>query len=65
VYGSLISIKDENYKYILIIDSEGLMNSEKNDPIFDNKIVLFILAISNIVLINIKGDIHQPMKNLL
>lgn len=41
------------------------MSPEKNDTEFDHKILLFVLAVSNIVLINIKGDLHLPMKNLL
>ena len=33
------------------------MSPEKNDKEFDRKVLLFILAISNVVLINIKGDL--------
>ena len=32
---------------------------------FDRKITCFALAVSHIVLINVKGDLHQPMQNLL
>jgi len=60
-----MKIEHEHYKNIFIIDTGGLMSPEKNNKEFDNKILLFILAVSNIVLINIKGDLHLPMKNLI
>jgi hypothetical protein len=32
IYGSIITLKDDpDYDYILIIDSEGLLSSEKSD----------------------------------
>jgi len=66
VYGSIFSINHPDYDYVLIIDSEGLQSNEKKtDILFDRKICCFILSISDIVIINVKGEINQPMKNLL
>ncbi|CAK82859.1 unnamed protein product (macronuclear) [Paramecium tetraurelia] len=53
------------FDYILILDSEGLQNPNQVDPEFDKKIALFVLAMSDIILINVKGDIHQQFKNLV
>lgn len=49
----------------MIIDSEGLQGAEKADNEFDRKIACFALAVSHIVLINVKGEMHLPMQNLL
>ena len=66
VYGSILELENnKNYDYILIIDSEGLQNPEKKDPEFDRKICCFLLSISDIVIINVKGEFCEPMKNLL
>ena len=54
-----------DYDYILVCDTEGLISPEKKDNEFERKILLFILAVSNIVLINIKGDLHKPIVDLL
>lgn len=60
-----MKIDNPTYSNIFMIDTEGLMSSEKNNKEFDNKILLCILAVSNIVLINIKGDLNLLMKNLI
>ena len=49
----------------MVCDTEGLMSPEKKDKEFDRKVLLFILAVSNIVLVNVKGDLHKPMVDLL
>lgn len=41
------------------------MSPERNDREYDPKILLFIFAVFNLVLINIKGDLHLPMKDLI
>ncbi|CAD8160471.1 unnamed protein product [Paramecium pentaurelia] len=70
IYLNLLKIQFKEYfnnlfDYILILDSEGLQNPNQVDPEFDKKIALFVLAISDIILINVKGDIHQQFKNLV
>ncbi|CAK77668.1 unnamed protein product (macronuclear) [Paramecium tetraurelia] len=70
IYLNLLKIQFKEYfhnlfDYILILDSEGLQNPNQVDPEFDKKIALFVLAISDIILINVKGDIHQQFRNLV
>lgn len=50
---------------MLVLDTEGLQSVEKDDEEFDRKITLFCLAVSHLVLVNIKGDMHNNMKKLL
>ncbi|KAI6659793.1 Interferon-induced very large GTPase 1 [Oopsacas minuta] len=51
----------------LILDTEGLDASEKRDSLkhFDRTMVLFCLAVSQVVIINLKTDIGEVMQNLL
>ncbi len=65
VYGMLVNIDHQHYDAILVLDTEGLQSVEKNDDEFDRKITLFCLAVSDLVLVNIKGDMHISMKRLL
>ena len=74
VYGTYYKLSNFNqYKGILILDTEGLFSGSKeatgeaNDLRinFDNKLVLFCLTISDIVLINSKGDLDKYMKEAL
>jgi GTPase Era involved in 16S rRNA processing len=69
VYGTYFRLNDDkitNYNAILVIDTEGLfaVTNEKDDKYvdrqnFDSKLVLFCLAISNFVIINVKGNIDK------
>ncbi|CAD8107836.1 unnamed protein product [Paramecium sonneborni] len=70
IYLQLLKIQQKNqfdnlFDYILLLDTEGLQNPNQKDPEFDKKIALFVLSISDITLINVKGDIHQQFKNLV
>ncbi|CAD8169468.1 unnamed protein product [Paramecium octaurelia] len=53
------------FDQILILDTEGLQNPNQSDPEFDKKIALFVLSISDIIIINVKGEINQQFKNLV
>jgi predicted GTPase len=46
VYGSLVKVNHSFYKYLLILDTEGLQDPEKPNSEFDKKIVLFCLSVS-------------------
>ena len=46
----------EETKEILILDSEGIFSIERSDPTYDRRLAIFCLAVSNILLINIKGE---------
>ena len=65
IYAAIMNIEHPAYDKLMILDTEGLQSSEKDDQEFDRKITLFCLAVSHIVIINVKGDLHLPMKRLL
>ncbi|CAF4562865.1 unnamed protein product, partial [Didymodactylos carnosus] len=44
--------------YIMLIDTEGLLSIEKGDKEYDRRLVLFCLAISHLVIVNMMGDIN-------
>ena len=52
-------------KEILILDSEGIFSIEREDPMFDRRLVTFCMAVSNLILINIKGEISLDIKKVL
>ncbi|CAD8188882.1 unnamed protein product [Paramecium octaurelia] len=55
----------QNFDYILLLDSEGLQSPNQKDPEFDKKISLFIIQISDILIFNVKGEIHSTFHNLI
>ena len=57
------SIRDASE--ILILDSEGLFSIERQDPKYDRRLAAFCLAISNIVLINVRGSLSAQMQEVL
>ena len=68
IYGSLaklsrpVNCSDQ----FLILDTEGLNSIERGSLIqFDRTMVLFCLAVSQVVIINVKGDIGKDLQNLL
>ena len=73
IYGSLsrLSRSVNNSNYFLILDTEGLDAIERGNIKdtslihFDRTMVLFCLAVSQVVIINVKGDIGTEMHNLL
>ena len=52
-------------KVIWLIDTEGLLSLNARDPLFDNKIATFVLSISDIVIINNKGELTTQMRDML
>ncbi|CAF1009032.1 unnamed protein product, partial [Didymodactylos carnosus] len=66
IYGSLVKCKNiPDIDYILLIDTEGLLSIEKNDREYDLCLVLFCLAVSHLVIVNILGDINETIKDML
>ena len=47
----------EETKEMLILDSEGIFSIERNDSMYDRRLAIFCLAVSNVLLINIKGEL--------
>ena len=52
-------------KEILILDSEGIFSIERNDPKYDRRLAIFCMSISNILLINIKGELSLEITKVL
>lgn len=52
---------------ILVLDSEGLfsIDVERDDPNYDEHIIIFCMAISNILLVNAKGELSTEVQNIL
>ena len=73
VYGSLskLSRPINLTNHLLILDTEGLDAIERGNIQdtsrihFDRTMVLFCLAVSQVVIINVRGDIGSEMQNLL
>ena len=73
IYGSFsrLSRPVNNSNHFLILDTEGLdaidRGNIKDTSLihFDRTMVLFCLAVSQVVIINVKGDIGSEMQNLL
>lgn len=55
----------EETKEILILDSEGIFSIERSDPAYDRRLAIFCLAVSNILLINIKGELSKEIQKVL
>lgn len=55
----------EETKEILILDSEGIFSIERNDPMYDRRLSIFCLAVSNMLLINIKGELNIEIEKVL
>ena len=52
-------------KEILILDSEGIFSIERDDPKFDRRLAIFCMAVSNVLMINIKGELNIEIKKVL
>lgn len=62
MYFSICELED---KVIWLIDTEGLFSLNARDPLFGNKIATFVLSISDIVIINNKGELAGGIVGLL
>ena len=61
----LLRTDDADTKEILVLDSEGIFSIERSNPNFDKQLAIFCLAVSNLVLINIKGEMGQDLSRVL
>lgn len=55
----------EQTKEMLILDSEGIFSIERNDPMYDRRLAIFCMAVSNLLLINIKGELNIEIQKVL
>ena len=52
MYGAIMKIENhEKYKKLLILDTEGIMSTERNDILFDRKLMFYCLCITNIIIL--------------
>ncbi|XP_063416250.1 interferon-induced very large GTPase 1-like [Mytilus trossulus] len=67
VYMQLLPVKNTNFNYIAVIDTEGLRAIELNHQKYDhdNKLATFIIGIADATIINIKGENTTEMKDIL
>ncbi|CAF4089736.1 unnamed protein product, partial [Rotaria sordida] len=66
IYGSLVKCNSiPGIDYIMLIDTEGLLSIEKSDKEYDRRLVLFCLAVSHLVIVNMLGDINETLKDML
>ena len=74
IYASLSKLSQpiNDSDHFLILDTEGLDSIERGKNRqdtsgihFDRTMVLFCLAVSQVVIINVKGDLGEEMRNLL
>ena len=45
-----------------MIDTEGLLSVQKSSEQYDKTLILFCLAVSHLVIVNIEGEINEPVK---
>ena len=68
VYGSLLELKKpiNKSKFLLILDTEGIDSVERSSAIhFDRTLILFCLSVSNVVIINLIGELNNEIQELM
>ena len=46
---------------LIVLDSEGIFSIERDDPKYDRRLAIFCMSISNLLLINIKGELNMEV----
>ncbi|CAF1183940.1 unnamed protein product [Adineta ricciae] len=62
---NVLNINIQNIDYMMLIDTEGLLSIEKGDKEYDRRLVLFCLAVSHLVIVNMLGDVNETLKDML
>ena len=68
VYGSLLELNKpiNKSKFLLVLDTEGIDSVERSSAIhFDRTLIVFCLSVSNIVIINLIGELNNEMQELM
>jgi len=68
IYLSLMKYVDPHSrktKNILILDTEGIQSMEGRDPLFDRRIVYFIMCVSHVVLMCNKAEMNADMSEVV
>ena len=50
---------------LIIIDREGIFSIERDDAKYDRRLAIFCMSISNLLLINIKGEVNVSVAKVL
>ena len=64
LYASIFRTNFDGLPWLLFLDTEGLCSVE-NEPEFDQKLALLTIAMSDVILINVRGDIDIKVSNVL
>ena len=65
IYGSFVKTNRDDFEFILLIDTEGIFSSHRKDEEFNRRIVLFCLAVSHLILVNVVDQLHSPLESIL
>ena len=73
VYGSILELNKpiNKSKFLLVLDTEGIDAAERQNISssssihFDRTLILFCLSVSNIVIINLPGELNNEMQEIL
>ncbi|CAF3808894.1 unnamed protein product, partial [Rotaria magnacalcarata] len=49
----------------MLIDTEGLLSVEKSDDEYDRRLILFCLAVSHLVIVNVAGEVTATLMKML
>ncbi|XP_065642418.1 interferon-induced very large GTPase 1-like [Hydra vulgaris] len=61
-----VSLENDKNNAILVVDTEGLGAPEyKNNNTHDNEIATFVLGISDIAILNVRGELPNDIENFL
>lgn len=59
------SLFGDLFKYVILLDSKFLQDQNEDHPEIDQKIGLFILSISDIIILNTGGDLKTEFKQYI
>ncbi len=65
LYASYFKTDFPNAQDCLVLDSEGLLSIERNDEKFDKKLTILAMAISQVMIINVNGELNEAMKKII
>ena len=73
IYGSILELSKpiKKSKFLLVLDTEGIDAAERKNISstssihFDRTLILFCLSVSNIVIINLPGELNNEMQEIL
>jgi hypothetical protein len=65
IYGSFVKTNRSDFEYIMLIDSKSLLGIEREDSEYDRRIVLFCLAVSHLVIVNVVDEVSTTLQSML